>query len=484
MANPKEASLISRRVREASSGAAHKVSQVPPWKPDIYVKAFVPQYLVAINQAPAIVINAPSIQSINYEDYIGSFAGSDFLSVLDPIPFPDTSKAKTVESADVSISNYGKYFSNALALDLEARIPEIRYYDMFGINLELKDQPQQIYSLVVPGIRENTPYVSLGDLIVLRQLIVDPATGMPFGVDAWLAAGGAAATGGKAPGFTGYQMNAVIRGVDKAKEMLHLRIDGMMWANRSICNVSFVVPDRLIHGPERAVGDISQELNPVTNPFNIPGSASSNKARFLRTNQVPVERSAVKLNTRLRQQRPMSPEVNGVNALSASVETLDLSREPPESTWLRRVLFPEEAFGIQQTKLPSVIFPQVWCDDDLNYEQKVCRSRCRSVSKLINQIESSRRRSVQKLRRLLLSDQRSSWHRQNENLVRNRRTIRQRPRFFWQHTRLCPFQPSSRYTSSSLEASFRPEVNAPAQPFFKDVRRSTPRIAATLLCRK
>lgn len=126
----------------------------------------------------------PAIESIDFENLIASFAGSRFLSVLEPFAFPEFNSRTSSPKGSLRPSIYGQYFGEALVLDREARTPDIRSYDLFGVTLELRDHSQQVYSLAVPGIREGTPLVSLGASIMLRQLLLDPATNLPRGMNA------------------------------------------------------------------------------------------------------------------------------------------------------------------------------------------------------------------------------------------------------------------------------------------------------------
>ena len=322
--------------------SAGKRATKPQWQPDLYVHAFVPKSLTAINQSPAAVVYTPPIEGVDFGEYVSTFAGSQFLSAPAPLPFPKSGNWPLVDSLEyLKPQTYGQFFEENLALDIEARIPEIRSYDLFRTILEPRDLQQQLYTLTVPGIRENTPFVSFGDSIMLRQLILDPATKLPMGMDSWLAPGGGFERGEQAPGFTGYQLNAVIVGIDKSSELLFIRAHGIIWVEPVVCNVSFVVQARLIESLQRAAADIAKELEPKKSSGERTKIATRSTSRF---------------DTNLTENR--------------TIEDVQLG-EPSESSWLRRILFPEEANGIQQTTLPSFIFSQSWFDEGLNYEQKV-----------------------------------------------------------------------------------------------------------------
>ena len=342
--------------------AAHE-SREPQWRPDVYVHAFVPESFTAINRSPCSMIETPKVEGINFDRYIATFAGSQFLSALPPLPLLKPHDEKFVDSLMLlRPANYGKHFDQCLALDLEARIPEIRSYDLFGATLELKDQTQRIFSLRVPGIKEGTPLVSLGDLVLLRQLVLDAATGLPQGMHAWLAPGGGCARGEQAPGFTGYQLNATVVGVDKANESLLIRALGMLWAERYVCNVSFTVQARLIQGPQRAVGDIAKELSSDIHRLEHSGITKRLQEDMTcepdpRTLSYLKNAGYGKINPVIGP-RQQPQDFVGIESI-------------PQGLWLEGVLFPNEVNGVRQTSLPSGTFSQDWFDENLNYEQKV-----------------------------------------------------------------------------------------------------------------
>ena len=319
------------------------------WKPDIYADAFVTDALKGINQSPASVIDTPAINGIDFASYISTFAGSLFLSTLEPYPFPRASEetvSPTIET--LHPLNYGLHFKNALALDLEARIPELRSYDLFGVPFEFTDLLPEFISLKVPGLKDGTPFVSFGDTVMIRQLIIDPVCDRPRSMDAWLAPGGGMGRGEQAPGFTGYQMNAIVTGIDKHSEKLFVRAYGMIWADQLFCNVSFAVQHRQMQATQRAAVDVAQELY-----RGLPDK------KVLRASE--VEPGAVSETMIQPHSRSYADSIGAGRSVN----------ERADSNWLQRVLFPEEAYGIQRTTLPSTTFPQSWFDVSLNYEQKV-----------------------------------------------------------------------------------------------------------------
>ena len=321
------AEISSSRAKDAPQidRVDQELSSKQLWRPDIFVHAFVPRSLTAINESPAYLDKTTAGKGVDFEAYISTFAAARFLPAsVEPSSW-QSSQTPLVDRLDhLSSVNYGRYFRDCLLLDLEAQVPELRSYDLFKVPLETLLMGQR-YRLKVSGLREGTPSVNLGDFILLRQLILNPVTQLPQGMDAWLAPGGGCSRGEPAPGFTKVQIRALVTAVDKTSESLIIDVHGRISPGMPMCNVSFIVQPSLVESLHRAVKDVSQELS---------------------------------------KQFAM-----------ATVTPLQFSRNPSSkrthNNWLGYMLFPLEANGLQQTTLPSATFSQTWFDGTLNYEQKV-----------------------------------------------------------------------------------------------------------------
>ena len=139
------------------------------------------------------------------------------------------------------------------------------------------------------------------------------------------------------PGFTGWEHWAVVTGVDKRSELLHLRVAGVT-SMPLICNVRFPLPSGRLESLQHAIMDIAQELR-----------LSQESAR----DDMSVDRD--------------------VSAISGEVDSIHLPL--CETLWLRKMLFPLECNAVKRKTLPSVTFRQAWYQENLNYEQMV-RNLC------------------------------------------------------------------------------------------------------------
>ena len=322
----KDAAQVDRDKRKPPSTLQPEATEQiakQQWRPDIFVHAFVPKSLTAINDSPAFLDKTTTGKGIDFEAYSSSFAASRFLPAsVEPSSWQSSLVPLVDRLEYLSSVNYGQYFRDCLLLDLEAQVPELRSYDLFKVPLETLHVGHR-YRLKVPGLREGTPIVNLGDFILLRQLILDPVTQLPQGMDAWLAPGGGCSRGEPAPGFTKIQIRALVTAVDIINESLIIDVNGRIIPGMAVCNVSFIAQPPLVESLHRAVEDVSKEVpaqSATTTPLDTAGNLSSERI---------------------------------------------------QNNWLRSMLFPLEANGLQQKTLPSATFLQTWFDRGLNYEQKV-----------------------------------------------------------------------------------------------------------------
>lgn len=289
------------------------------WKPDIYAGCYVPVYLLEINDSPAIEFNCTPLDTIDFSSYVSSFAGNAFLQ---PLPIENMPR---ITSIPISIcrfaknllpSNYFYYFDECLLLEAAKCSTELENYNFYDVELQLTDPHQQLYSLRVPGLRDDAPRVELGDIVLVRQIIPAPH---PNQNRASRFAGRYQSNGSAAPGFpgfTGHQHNAIVWGVSRARETIVLRIDKFI-PHLPRCNIKFVVQPNTYLPLWRAILDING---------GRPGAPSD-----------------------------IGEQGRGVAA--------------HEQTWLRHMLFPSSRDAIIQQTLPSGSFKLEWFDNDLNYEQ-------------------------------------------------------------------------------------------------------------------
>lgn len=204
--------------------SAEQRPSAPLWRPDVFVHAFVPRSFLAINNAPASSIISQAVNGIDFPTYVSSFGSPFFLPpMFSPPQTPTISGSALLRADELTIQHYYRHFIDCVMLNLEAQTPEVRSHDLFGVPMDVLDITHGIFSLNVPGLREGAPSVSFGDIIMVRQLILDPSTGLPVSMDYWMNSGGQE-RGEPAPGFTGFELTGTVIAVDKKLEKLHVRL--------------------------------------------------------------------------------------------------------------------------------------------------------------------------------------------------------------------------------------------------------------------
>ena len=304
----------------------------PRWQPDIYANSFVPRTLVVINERPATTLLTPPQEGIEFEKYVTALYSQHFREAL---PVPHVSKWDGTNSAQFNgrpgEQNYEADFQHCLMLDVKGQEEEVKANNMFGANLTCIDREAALFILSVPGLREDSPSVDFGDTVLLRQWIETPIAPLNLGLHGWLL------HGPNSPGFTGYEVSAVVVGVDTVTDTLRIRAYGLLNQPQIKCNVIFVRQSRHLQSMQNALINVAGELEELA------------------TNSGLMEPS----------------QIEGIGNPSPvdtwNQEQSTLSRG---SKWLQHMLFPLKEYGVIREGLPSVKFPQKWFDIALNYEQK------------------------------------------------------------------------------------------------------------------
>lgn len=275
---------------------------------DIYAINYIPQYLKAINESPAQIRYSIGLPVINYAQYIASFAGFAFLQPRDPFGCPSTDYSHIPEDSvvnDLQEHNYEAYFSGHMLHELHVQSIELKEHAMYRASFNVSDAAQNTYSFIIPGIRENSPRIDLGDKILVRPWSCVPHENLARLAEEWYVTN-FPNSGRLAPGFSGWEYQAVVCGLQRSKEQVILRLDGFPLGGLRICNMSFIIQNH-------RCGPLYGAIARVGNSIHQSGSMK---------------------------------------------------------TWLRRMLFPDERHGLLQHRLSKGSFNLPWYDRQLNFEQQ------------------------------------------------------------------------------------------------------------------
>jgi helicase MOV-10 len=279
-------------------------------KLDVYAPSYIPLWLTAVNESIAVPRFCSLLETVNYVDYVSSFAGRHFLQPLASVNLPTIQNenvlvAHSASPESLSPEIYGPYFWEALENEVSAEAAELRGCNLFVATLECQDLSGHLFRLRVPGLKEHSPRVDLGDVVRVRPLF--PRSDAAELTKFWYSPGGGKERGLYAPGFSGLEFNAIVWGLARPQEEILLRIDGL---TQLTCNIIFDVQQHRIAPIARSIFSTVDSLRAAASDQETPG-------------------------------------------------------------WLRRMLFPELSDGVVQSTLPEGTFPAMkWVDTKLNYEQQ------------------------------------------------------------------------------------------------------------------
>ncbi|KIW04052.1 uncharacterized protein PV09_04871 [Verruconis gallopava] len=302
---------------------------------DVYAKAFVPEFLLAINRAYALHTFPVRDQSfhIDFAKYVRSFSGTDFLEPLAPeasnFPPQKFSKARVFEQ--LTPSSYQEYFAQWMRVEHRALQSSQTQYDLHKIALSFsraqKNSMTVLHAdIVVPGLSENSPFVRVGDIVHLRPLFFD-IRGEALKYAQSYERGSFIASPLYLPGWKGDLFHAEVIAVQRHKETITIRLN--------------LTDDNAIVLQQERLGTY----------FNV---------------QFPPRESLQAALWRAVQMASSSFEPHARANSSAGINELTGRQN---ETWLQKMLFPETAYGKKQLKLNSMHFSFQPIDSQLNREQ-------------------------------------------------------------------------------------------------------------------
>ncbi|KAJ8113411.1 hypothetical protein OPT61_g4451 [Boeremia exigua] len=303
---------------------------------NVYAKSWVPPALQAVNEEPTDhVIVTRTKHKIDYRVYIKTLAGSDLLISREAWnqEWPDESQSLSTELTEES---YMCYFAMLLRREYAAKRKENEQYALYKVLLQAVPATHSplLWALSVPGLREDSPSVEMGDTLQIRQLYVDQG-GNIFQVPALYPRG----SGSRAvyQCWTGQQYDASVNSVSRVNEVVYLRVDDLKQLTSHYAlgflpmavNVVFPIRNQILQSQRRALSFVSRSL----------------------------ESSQCKT-------QDLDKPSNNAKSVTKSQDMSDVT----QNDWMRKMLFPTEAYGRLQTTLRSV--PQrALFDHAINYEQ-------------------------------------------------------------------------------------------------------------------
>lgn len=295
---------------------------------DVYATPFVQRALKLINTSKGTVVSTQPLRFLDLTQYASAVFGHVLLPqvpqpiVLDPAVPPTAWK--------LAPATYEVYFRSWLDAEINCQQRENDTYSLYE-NLAKVTFPRgtsepATCTILVPGLREYSPYVEEDDVIELRQLRYEQS-------------GTKNAALSRHRPWSGIIYRARVSAVVRSKEILVLRVEGLT--------------------PQTAE---------VWMPYGVdPDPSMEHRVAFNVQFPVPDER--------YRPMRHVLPQFQ-VALDAAALHTLEQADGPGTAStqafhyWVQSMLFPTEADCDQQANLHSGSFNQNFLDGNLNWEQK------------------------------------------------------------------------------------------------------------------
>lgn len=320
---------------------------------DVYATPFVPEKLKLVNSAKGILFVTKPVKCFDF----GAYAAKTLPPSLRHLPLKprDASRAPTDQEPRLVPSQYELFFRFYLDQEIHSLREENASYSLYrhrGV-VEFGPDGGARCTILVPGLRENSPYVEEDDIIELRQLRTAEMTKAAEGTwtnhcygPAFFASHQPLQKQLPYESWTGNIFLARVSAVLRAKEMLVLRVLGLTE------HTSETLLGRPPHQP------LHKERNMIFNvQFPLPEERHQAVGHV-----IPQIQGILTAASKIAYQ-----DQNDYDGLDRNV----VSAEAHENKfWVQSMLFPTEADCDVQDNLHSEHFTQKLFDGALNWEQR------------------------------------------------------------------------------------------------------------------
>ncbi|KAK0300280.1 hypothetical protein LTS00_001352 [Friedmanniomyces endolithicus] len=226
---------------------------------DVYARPYIPQILKSVNQLAARSVYSELVLWIDYAQYTHSFAGTRFLPADAPQPSTQTDQSDLANrlAQHLEPKRYYSHFSNALVQEVQHLQHECEEHALYKVTLfqAPSDPRPAMFWLHVPGLREMRLRVEIGDSVLLRQI--------HFGMRGEILEAPLLTYRQDQPvllsPYINLQYHSVIWGIDRLKERLTVRVDGLQ-PTSMVFNASFTIQGARLGALHKAVADVDHLL--------------------------------------------------------------------------------------------------------------------------------------------------------------------------------------------------------------------------------
>ncbi|KAJ7452153.1 P-loop containing nucleoside triphosphate hydrolase protein [Mycena galericulata] len=147
-----------------------KEEKKPESSLDKYADIFIPQYLQDIQNQPHALRILPPIPPFPSLEYLQSFLPSTIIDISTAQRSSILSSPPPATSPSLAATVYHPHWNALLSWELHKLAVEKEQIVIWKTGVKVGDWDPAEFLLFVPGIRENTPRLDVGDLLVLREV--------------------------------------------------------------------------------------------------------------------------------------------------------------------------------------------------------------------------------------------------------------------------------------------------------------------------
>ncbi|KAK0955191.1 hypothetical protein LTS01_023519 [Friedmanniomyces endolithicus] len=226
---------------------------------DVYARPYIPQALKSVNQLVAHSVHSQLVRWIDFGQYTHSFAGSRFLPADAPQPSTHADQSELADrlAKPLGPKRYYSHFSDALVQEVQHLQHECEEHALYKVTLfqAPSDPRPAMFWLHVPGLREMSLRVEIGDTVHLWQI--------HFGLRGEILEAPLLTYRQDRPvllsPYINLQYHSVIWGIDRLKERLTVRVDGLQ-PTSMVFNASFTIQGARLGALYKAVADVDHLL--------------------------------------------------------------------------------------------------------------------------------------------------------------------------------------------------------------------------------
>lgn len=312
---------------------------------DVFATPYVPNNVKSINQLPGMVIFTGPTQKVDYRRYVEDHLPWRFLPTL-PAPCNIPYGFPLQGGPHVSVfspQSYERFFHSHIQHEMQHQQLENDSVALYSVKATGEFTPGgsgATVTLVVPGLRENRPYIEQDDRLQLRQLrVTEPTNALVSHM--W---DPTCAQYVPVPPWTTYIYEARVLAVIRTHEQLVLSVHGLTMDTSEVS----------LHAP----------------PGTLMPTGTMHRLTFNVQFPFPEERLSPQLHVLALIQESLG-EAAKMTKLAAGIDVNTEHWHPSNQFWVQSMLFPTEADCHVQANAHSGIFPDNLFDKQLNFEQRI-----------------------------------------------------------------------------------------------------------------